>query len=301
MDRRRFLGLGFALAGTWCALPAGWALAFSTGKHNKIIESALFGREDYSSSVRDTPAGRALKALEAAVYLCLDQYNNYGAEELDTLDEYGVKGLPNSIDEIAFTGNDTHRRYTHLGWNYTYMGAQDKGQNWPVRKAILVNTVKRVFGMDGIWSNISSLWDTSGEEWCDAFAAMLYYLHVLGDQIDRLTKNKEDGKVGEDENAMKFVQVHPDLESNPDIATELELALKKVLVECKGDRMYEGLFDGLDVYARQAREIVGRTGGINTIDRSKDLLEKEENYLEVLKGRLPGLLKKVSHMKEVFG
>ena len=161
--------------------------------------------------------------------------------------------------------------------------------------------VGQVFVMDDLRSIISSLWDKSGEEWCDAFAAMLYYLHVLGDQIDRLTKNEKSGKVGEDENVIKFVQPHPDPNTNPDIATELESALRKVLAECKGNRMYEGLFDDLGMYARQAREIAGKTGGINTTEKSSDLLEKENYYLKALKDRLPDLIKKVERFRNVFG
>lgn len=300
MDRRSFLG--FILAGVLSAFSPGAAFAFSAAEHNKIIEAALFGREDYRASVEGTPAGDAVAALESAVYMCLDQYNRKGEDQLETLRRYGVSGLPGSICDIDFEGNSTHRRYTHQGWNYTYSGKQDKGQNWPLRKTILVNTVKKVFGMDDLWDVIPSLWDASGEEWVDAFAAMLYYLHVLGDQIERLEKDVDSGKVGEDENAIKFVRSHPDADKNPDITTEMETALRTVLAEREGDFMYEALFDDLGVAAYRARKIASSTGGFNTVEKVAELLKLErDEYLGGLKDRLPDLLKKVERFRAVFG
>ena len=300
MDRRDFLGL--ILTGALGALLPGTASAYSAVEHNKIIESALFGREDYGSSVKGTPAGDAIAALESAVYICLDQYNGEGEDQLAFLRSYGVSGLPESIRDIDFKGNSTHRRYTHKGWNYTYSGKQDKGQNWPLRKTILVNTVKKAFSMDGLWDAVSSLWDTSGERWADAFAAMLYYLHVLGDQIERLEKDVESGKVGEDENAIKFVESHPDTETNPDITIEMESALRTVLAEREGDFMYEALFDDLGVATYRVRKIASSTGGFNTVEKVAELLELErDEYLGGLKDRLPDLLKKVERFKAVFG
>ena len=210
--------------------------------------------------------------------------------------------MSESIQDIDFKGNSTHRRYTHKGWNYTYSGEQDKGQNWPLRKTILVNTVEKVFGMDGLWGAVSSLWDTTGEEWADAFAAMLYYLHVLGDQIERLEKDIDSGKVGEDENAIKFALPHPDADTNPDITTEMELALRTVLAEREGDFMYEALFDDLSEVAYRARKVAGSTGGFNTVEKTAELLKLErDEYLGGLKGRLPDLLKKAERFRVVFG
>lgn len=300
MDRRGFLGL--ILAGALSAFSPGAAFAFSAAEHNKIIEAALFGREDYRASVEGTLAGDAVAALESAVYMCLDQYNGKGEDQLETLRRYGVSGLPGSICDINFEGNSTHRRYAHQGWNYTYSGKQDKGQNWPLRKTILVNTVKKVFGMDDLWDAMSSLWDTSGEEWADAFAAMLYYLHVLGDQIERLEKDVYNGKVGEDENAIKFALPHPDAETSPDITTELESTLRTVLAEREGDFMYEALFDDLGVAAYRARKIASSTGGFDTVEKVAELLKLErDECLGGLKDRLPNLLKKIERFRAVFG
>ena len=110
--------------------------------HDADIEYVLFGEENYKNShplVKDI-----LEALEDATYLCVDQYNGSGEKELkNLLDKEKIPGIIKSIDEINYTSNSTLRGLTHRGWNMIY----DEKAHWPLRQAILINTVKASEGL----------------------------------------------------------------------------------------------------------------------------------------------------------
>ena len=68
------------------ALPA---KAYGEDGHRKIIESILFGKENYRDSVSGSTQEK-VKALEAAVTICLDQYNDAYSDELAYLNAMEV-------------------------------------------------------------------------------------------------------------------------------------------------------------------------------------------------------------------
>lgn len=135
----------------------------------------------------------AIEAIESAAYLCPDQFNGSGKEELNTLIAYGVPGIPNSIDEINFTSNWQHRRYTHMDW--VPMEHPDVG-NWDMRKEILLATVNKVFDFGPFTDPVPLLgWKVDYTDQCNSFCALVYYVHILGDNeaLDTFDKYKKEG------------------------------------------------------------------------------------------------------------
>ena len=119
------------------------AFAFTGDEHNKYLQQVILGRE-YKEKLKDIFLSEKVELLECASYLAIDQYNKGGVEELDTLKEK-VEGVPDCIEEIDFSGNSTHRVYTHKGWdNKYYTKTELEKAHWDLRKNILTSTTKQI-------------------------------------------------------------------------------------------------------------------------------------------------------------
>ena len=158
--------------------------------HNQQLEQVLFGPV-YTLSEK---GHINLEALEKALYLCIDLYKGLTYNEgqaqryLDDLKRFGVKNLP-KLETIDFTANQYHQRYTHKGWDWTDY-PKDKYPNiktakdpkegdlpyqqiWNVRQQlVLLATIDRIFKFN-----------QNEMEKRDSFAALLYYVHIMGDHI----------------------------------------------------------------------------------------------------------------------
>lgn len=146
--------------------------------HNDDLEHSLFLLYEHDLK-EDQKTKDAIKALEYAAYLTIDQANSNGETELKFLKEYGVKDLPASVSELGknvFGGE--HRRHTHIGWeDKNYISSEDL-KYWKIRKKILINTVDEIFDLDG------------KEKKKESFCALVYYIHILGDRYDDCQKGK---------------------------------------------------------------------------------------------------------------
>lgn len=90
------------------------AYARDAAGHNLQLEMLLFGPNNAVTGM-SPEAQNALKALEYAPYLALDQYSGKGSRALAYLNgTYHVPGLPKSIDAIDFPGNEHHLTYVIL-------------------------------------------------------------------------------------------------------------------------------------------------------------------------------------------
>lgn len=169
---------------TFLILCASSSFALNGEEHDHYMYQVLFGSKFNHKSVSEASAeGKALKALSAASYLAIDEFNELNAGEdskgrvaLRYLKEYGVPDLPPNIDAIDYQDNNHHRRYTHRGWNGPLNNEakpyQDDKAKWPIRKKILSNTVGKVFAFS-----------VSEKKKCDSLSALIYYVHVIGDHI----------------------------------------------------------------------------------------------------------------------
>lgn len=284
------------------ALPA---KAYGEDGHRKIIESILFGKENYRDDV-DGDTLKKLKALEVAVTICLDQYNDSYSEELAYLNAMKVHGIPDSIDEINFTGNQYHRRYTHRGWDFSYIPS-DKA-NWPVRKTILMQTVNNVFGFSkkaGEWSVLWFTKDYGYKEQCVSMAAFLYYLHIIGEYHEVAGQLAHKNNIRSDFTALTasvipLANPHPG-DSNPDLFWELEKHFAVIFATQKaaGTDSYIGLITDLRMLASDARKLASRTGGIDA-DVFEEYIEYAMKLIELLQNRIPALLQQEEFFTKAF-
>lgn len=279
IQRRIALGLAVLLSFSM-ALNSISVFAHDQNEHNKELEEVLFGNDSARNDLTDK-SQNALDAIEAAAYLALDQYNGNGKKQLDLLKKEGVHGIPKTIDEIDFGGNNYHRIYTHRGWNFNY--SSDLA-HWPVRKKLLLDTVntKMKFGiMSNRWTGYSNK--------CDSFAALVYYVHVLGDHI-------------EDE---KYLASGPKIElaypqsGEPGIVSEL-IKISEILFEDQADTLtYQAYIQKLYTIQIKAQSLVSKTGGI-TQERFEEYHSYSEDLMEVLKLYASVLLKEEDFFNKTF-
>ena len=163
------------------------ALAFSEPKHDDILEDMIFsgGRPERNSE--------QFKLIEHAVQLCLDQSNGNNVGYIKELKDAGVRDIPD-LSEIDFTANSAHRDHTHLGWKHDYSNGSFKEIDWQTRwekrKAILVNTVDFVFDFGAFEEVKTNLLRVPAGSECEAFARLLYYIHIFGDFKQSVEEHK---------------------------------------------------------------------------------------------------------------
>ena len=262
------------------------AYAHDAAEHNLQLESVLFG-PDNAKSAMSPEAQNALKALEYASFLALDQYNGNGVNELDFLrSTYKVPGLPKSVDAINFRGNEYHRRYTHYGWDHQYY---DDKANWAVRKDILLATTEKVFDFQTFSGKM--LWHDFGyAQKCNSFAALVYYVHILGDHEARESyKNIA---------MMQLAQPHPD--QSPDIYSELKYHLQILFADQATTHKYKAFMQELDTQAEDARRLVASTGGINSDEKFAVYKGQVEALLTLLQDYIWQMLKEEKFFTDVF-
>lgn len=164
------------------------AVAFPERKHDNIFEEIVF------SSGRPERSPEQFKLIEHAVQLCLDQSNGNNGGYIEELKDAGVRDIPD-LSEIDFTANSAHRNHTHLGWKHDYSNESFKETDWQTRwekrKAILVNTVDFVFDFGAFEEVKTNLLRVPAGSECEAFARLLYYIHIFGDFEQSVGKHKK--------------------------------------------------------------------------------------------------------------
>lgn len=300
LSRRSFISLSMVLL-IELASPC-MASAHDKNEHNKELELVLLGESGYKIRHQGDTPGRGIRAIEAAAYLCIDQFQGYGSEELDWLKGNGFDVL-DSLEEINFTASGrNHREYTHCGWEMTY---EDDKAHWSRRKKILLDTVEKVFNFKALPS-----WLVGYDERCESFAALVYYIHVLGDFLEDDTLGKFEGE--SNGKKVKFARTFP-TDKNPDIFWEIERHLGTLLLGQNTSLTYNSLMIDLKGLARRARKIARQRGDIED-SKFADAHECAEELMVLLsghnnsdyshdysyKGRVHALLAKESYFNEVF-
>lgn len=262
-----------------------------TDGHDQFMAMVLFGSKTYKAQLdANSSQYKALEALENAVALCLDQYNGNYSDELDMLNKMHVHGLPKKVDEINFKGNQHHRKYTHQGWSHTY--EIDKA-HWETRKIILLQTVNKVFGFQrraGIWEFLWFEKDYGYSKQCEAFAELLYYIHVLADiEASGMDEGYSD--------MIKLALPHPQ-EDSPDIYMELLDILPILFQSPSSNTAYSGLITDINMQAESARAFVASHPNLK--ECYSDYQQYAKDLLEKLQSKIPYLLKEEDFFKNVF-
>jgi hypothetical protein len=154
--------------------------------HADDISKLLTGKGYYSNS-GNYKLFPILTGLTYIMYLTVDStwYN----EELeiphdnvtkatkyleDRQKELKINGIPN-IKEFLTPGGSFHGEYTHLGWDHPSYAPNTAGK-WSIRKEILRDFLGRNFAF-----GLNDSADIIKPSKRDSFAALLYYVHILGD------------------------------------------------------------------------------------------------------------------------
>ena len=140
------------------------------GYHNDELRRILFGDKGYYLSKESDDR---FKLLCEAVWLTVDlsTQEGQGKERLEHMKKFGVSYVPD-YNEIKSAGSGSHERYTHMGWEKGFKQFESNPGAWDKRKKLLLSFVDKLCKFKRS-ENIKK----------DAFAALCYDIHILGDHI----------------------------------------------------------------------------------------------------------------------
>ncbi len=267
-------------------------------EHDKDLKYALF---DSRGKVLSGDEKLIFNAIADAAALTIDQFSTNDSlrwkegtynELQDDLQRLGLPVLTVSFDDLNLNSRvaadgknitaNTHRRYTHLGWNYKNYPNKEF---WAKRKQVLLHTVNwTLFNDKAFFSRVPWLSGViySPSEQCDAFCAMVYYIHILGDHIE--------GNIPE-----KLTDLEPLIQytslSTPGIITELKEQFDIVFIAQKDSWTYAAMMEELSDLEIKAEHNCGMWGAVDTIEKCTINQKYAEKLLDILAAYLPKLLK----------
>lgn len=262
------------------------SLASKRVVHDAYMLQVLFGKDFKEENYSDKEQS-AIEALEAASYLAVDQCNaeskGNGIKELEFLVSYRVPSIPSSISEIDFSGNQYHRRYTHRGWMGPYNNADrpypDDRAHWNLRKTIMTETVKKVFGFKDDSARI-----------CESLSAVIYYIHILGDHMVETD----------------FQKMNSDLmgvggrNDQYDIIHQLIYHSDILFTSPSSTNRYNSFRSQLRLLNNEFSELVNKDGGVNTPEKQAAYSALAKKLMDLLIKHVPGLLQEESYFSNVF-
>ena len=247
------------------------AFAFAQKEHDNYTEYVLFGQ--YHAGYMSTKQRQTIDLLENALYLTIDQYNGDGQDKLNALKNAGIPNLP-ALSKIDYRSNYTHRKYTHQGWNYNY---SDDVAHWDIRKNILHSTAQTLFP------------NFRNTKQCDAFCALMYYIHVLADGLADVKYDDQNhipvgGRAGA---------------SKPDVIQEIIKYLPVLFPTQTQTNTYRGLVSGLQSIDSKMTRLAKLSNGINSETFAK-YQDYAEQAMKILNARIYRLLCRESFFIDVF-
>lgn len=297
---KRAIAVLLSVAILCCGLPA---LAHKDqSDHDEELKRVLFG-DDIPA-----PVGKKadiFQAIADAAALCIDQFSTTEnvqskKNKFDKLNRR--EKLSMRFEEIDLKKDSrgmnisasTHRRYTHLGWNWNYTNNSDN-KFWKKRKKILQETVqKELFGNSNLIVNwftntVNSL--TGQNKQCEAFCELVYYVHLLGDHLE-----------GDSPGKLKALMplVRPNDTSDLSIIPGLKDCLQILFADQKDGWAYTALMNELDSLRLKAEELYFSKGGINTKEDCATNKDNAEELLSKLGTYIPKLLEKEDFFKQAF-
>ena len=276
-------------------------------EHDKDLKYALFGSRE---KVLSGDENLIFNAIADAAALMIDQFSANDSQrqkegtynELqDDLRKLGLPALTDSFDDlnlnsrIAANGKNitanTHRRYTHLGWNYKNYPNEEF---WVKRKQILLHTVNwTLFNDKALLSQVPWLSDViySPSEQCDAFCAVIYYIHILGDHIE----GNDPEKLTDLEPLIQYTSL-----STPGIITELKEQFGIVFIAQKDSWTYAAMMEALSDLEIRAEQNCHVWDAVNTKERCAINQKYANELLDILANYLPKLLKEEPFFSKHF-
>lgn len=186
---------------------------------------------------------------------------------------------------------NTHRSYTHQGWNYN---KYPNPEFWKTRKQLLIDVVNKVFFYPK--NSLARLPWLSGilfapSEQCDAFCGMIYYIHILGDHIE----GDDPEKLTDLDPLIQYTNL-----TTPGIITELQEQLKVVFASQTTSRMYMELMQELSELKNDAEKNCGTWGAVDTFEKCSINQNYAVKLLDILSQRLPQLLARETFFTDCF-
>ena len=258
--------------------------------HWRDIDLVLFGKEKYivgkSEDIQD-----AVHAIRYASQICIDQFGtDSGKAQLKHLNELGIPGIPSAISAIAlYPEHNDHRIYTHLGWDHddkkfdTSRNEDWSTNRWHERKSLLTDTVEHIFNFNGMPGFMDPI--LGANEKCDAFAQLIYYTHILGDQIAYNCTTYESGKhevmplggTRQDSIISELINTLPILFPEQDYSAleEKLLAINSDVVRLLNDPSTLKTEDGFAAYTQCAKDVrQALSDHIPSLLREEDFFKK---------------------------
>lgn len=172
--------------------------------------------------------------------------------------------------------------------------------HWPLRKEILLKTTAKVFDFQRGGQFLWIKWDY--DEKCNSMAALIYYIHLLEDHLDKLTPEEghEQDIIREDQedsNTMLFVSIS---ENEPDVVSEIIKHLKIIFEDQTSSNRFNVLENELGEIRRKAKEIKGATGEVDTVEKRDAYKAQVEKCIDWLADYVPTLLKEEDFWTDVF-
>lgn len=244
--------------------------------HDKYFQKIIFG-DNIQLSMKEQ---EKIKLLNYSTRIAIDQYNSSYESELNYLKSKNIKTIT-SIKEIDFTSNSHHQRYTHRGWNFSYVTTTG---NWDLRKQLMLDTTKELISFPS-------------KDIHDAFTALMYYVHILGDhEGDKISNTMHRIALGGRNDKI-------------DILDELSNIYIPILFK---NQNTEIICNKLQVINRKCAILLRRTEkGYEDRNKKRDVIElTEEEYkqyqkyakdtLKILSEEIPILLKNEKWFTKVF-
>ena len=272
-------------------------------EHDIDLKEVLFGN---STGQADT---EELVVLQWAAYFsvdCIALPKNSASDEkgLVILRSYGVEGVPEQVSAFQYKDNkftnQHHERYTHLGWDLDYVNDPNGDlSNWEsLRKPLLVNAVRQVFlkGKKDLWSTV----DFAGwfhqpktdltEQQVKSMAALIYYVHVLGDHCYNTYSTSKD--------RIPLAR-RTETESNPSLIFDLKKHLQILFSEQTSSSDYKAMMKELESVHTELRKILGNNDFPmpDQFDAYQDLANE---LMEEMKKRIPRLMEDSSFFTPIF-
>lgn len=289
-------------------------LGFGHEEHDKQMEYVIFGDEEYS---KNNPGERAdvVTSLHYATYFCVDQFNyNKQAVEDDRKlaflrNDRKVPGLPQNVEnELNYTAfGEKHRIYTHRGWDHSYSPTELEKSHWETRKKLLIATVKKEFD-PGIVNNVLSFFGNNDAEVltdnydakCEEFAALLYYIHLLGDYIYDNEELKKSGSKEDQPYMVKdLIIALGGTRNNETIIHDLKECLQSLFGKKKSKALIAEL-DRIETKIDYVLYEESKVGGLNTVGRYLEYSSYGQEVLDTLHDYIPELLREEAFFSRVF-
>lgn len=273
--------------------------------HDEDLKKVLFGTENAFIKEKE-----AFQIIADAASISIDQFSpndsiNFKERSFNNL-QYQLKKLnlptiKTSFDQINLNKSvsmnnsnitaNSHRLYTHLGWNYKNYINQ---KFWEKRKQFLIDAVHRVVFIDNSSDFkipfISDLFDSPNEQ-CKAFSGLIYYTHIIGDHIDSDVPEKLTNIVP----LIQYTSI-----SSPGIIVELCEQLEIIFSSQTSTHKYSSLMQELSALKTKVEKNCKFWGSVDTQEKCIENQRYAKELIEILSNYVPNLLKNEIFFKNRF-